>query len=137
MPEVHEGGCLCGAVRYRASGPPVRATVCHCTFCQRVTGSAFGLWATYRKEAVAISGQFSTYEHRSDESGRWIKMEFCPRCGTNIGATFERSPELRSQLGGTFDNTSWIEITRHIWIRSSQHWVSIPEDLPCFEKQAV
>lgn len=137
MPEVHEGGCLCGAVRYRASGPPVRTTVCHCTFCQRVSGSAFGLWVTYLKQDVAITGQFSTYEHRSDESGRWIKMEFCPRCGTSIGATFERSLELRSQLGGTFDDTSWIGITRHIWTRSAQHWVSIPEDLPRFEKQAV
>ena len=92
MPEVHEGGCLCGALRYRASGPPMRTTVCHCAFCQRVTGSAFGLWATYSKQEVAISGQFSTYEHRSDESGRWIKMEFCPRCGTIMVATFELSP---------------------------------------------
>jgi hypothetical protein len=137
MADVHEGGCLCGAVRYRASGQPVRATVCHCTFCQRVTGSAFGLWATYRKENVSITGDIATYEHRSDESGRWIKMEFCPRCGTSIGATFERSPELRSQLGGTFDDTAWISITRHIWTRSAQHWVPIPEDLPHFEKQAV
>jgi hypothetical protein len=137
MSEVHEGGCLCGAVRYRATGQPVRATVCHCTFCQRVTGSAFGLWVTYRKDDVAITGDCKAYEHRSDESGRWIKMEFCPRCGTCFGATFERSPELRAQLGGTFDETGWIGVTRHIWTRSAQPWVPIPEDLPHFEKQAV
>jgi hypothetical protein len=136
MSEAHEGGCLCGAVRYRSTGQPVRATVCHCTFCQRVTGSAFGLWVTYRKENVAITGEYATYEHRSDESGRWIKMEFCPRCGTSFGATFERSPELRSQLGGTFDETGWIGVTRHIWTRSAQPWVPVPEDLPHFEKQA-
>lgn len=137
MSDMHEGGCLCGAVRYRATGQPLRATVCHCTFCQRITGSAFGVWATYRKEQVAISGELGTYEHRSDESGRWIRMEFCPRCGTSIGATFERSPELRSQLAGTFDDPGWIDITRHIWIRSARQWVPIPEGLPHFEKQAV
>jgi hypothetical protein len=136
MQETHEGGCLCGAVRYRAMGQPVRATVCHCTFCQRVTGSAFGLWVTYRKENVAIAGEYATYEHRSDESGRWIRMEFCPRCGTSFGATFERTSELRSQLGGTFDETGWIGVTRHIWTRSALPWVPIPEDLPHFEKQA-
>jgi hypothetical protein len=101
----------------------MRATVCHCTFCQRVTGSAFGLWVTYRKESVAITGEYKIYEHRSDESGRWIRMEFCPRCGTNFG--------------GTFDGTRWIGITRHIWTRSAQAWVPIPEELPHFEKQAV
>lgn len=137
MSQTHEGGCLCGAVRYRATGQPVRATVCHCTFCQRISGSAFGVWVTYRKEDVTITGEFKTHEHRSDESGRWIKMEFCPRCGTNIGATFERSSELRSQLAGTFDDTSWINISRHIWTRSAWPWVPIPKELPHFDKQAV
>jgi hypothetical protein len=137
MAEAHEGGCLCGAVRYQATGQPMRATVCHCTFCQRITGSAFGVWVTYRKEQVALVGEYTTHEHRSDESGRWIKMEYCPRCGTSIGATFERSAELRSQLAGTFDDPSWISITRHIWTRSARPWVPIPEGVPRFEKQAV
>jgi hypothetical protein len=137
MSDMHEGGCLCGALRYRATGQPLRATVCHCTFCQRITGSAFGVWATYRKEQVAMSGEIGTYEHRSDESGRWIKMEFCPRCGTSVGATFERTPELRSQLAGTFDDPGWLDISRHIWTRSARHWVPIPDGPPRFEKQAV
>ena len=40
MAEIREGGCLCGTVRYRVKGNPVRASVCHCTFCKRRTGSA-------------------------------------------------------------------------------------------------
>ena len=88
-------------------------------------------------KVILETGELGTYEHRSDESGRWIRMEFCPRCGTSIGATFERSPELRSQLAGTFDDPSWIDISRHIWTRSAQHWVPIPEGPPRFEKQAL
>lgn len=43
MAEIREGGCLCGTVRYRVKGNPVRASVCHCTFCKRRTGSALGM----------------------------------------------------------------------------------------------
>ena len=45
--QSHEGGCVCGAVRYRAEGMPLRVTACHCTMCQRRTGSAFGVGAYY------------------------------------------------------------------------------------------
>jgi hypothetical protein len=138
MSETKTGGCLCGAVSYRAIGQPERTSVCHCSFCQRLTGSAFALWLDFRKENVEIAGRpLLTYEHRSDESGRWIKLEFCPRCGTTVGCTFERGPELYAIAGGTFDDPSWIRVDRHIWTRSAQDWVVIPPDAEQFEKQAV
>src|SRR5215831_18948106 len=46
------GGCLCGEVRYKALSEPVRVTICHCTFCQRITGSAFLVEPVFRKEDV-------------------------------------------------------------------------------------
>ncbi len=52
MSEVHEGGCVCGAIRYRVRGEPLRAYVCHCTFCQRFTGSAFGVLTWFDEENV-------------------------------------------------------------------------------------
>jgi len=83
MPEIHEGGCLCGSVRYRAEGKPARVSVCHCTDCQRRTGSAFAVVAHFKKENLDVTGgPLSTYEYRSDESHRWIRLEFCLRCGT-------------------------------------------------------
>ena len=73
MTQVHEGGCLCGAVRYKVTGDPLRSHVCHCTFCQRRTGSAAGLVAVFEGKNVEIQGgPLTTYEHRSDESGRWL-----------------------------------------------------------------
>ena len=63
---------MCGSVRYRTVGEPMLATVCHCTFCQRRTGSAFSEPVIFKTEQVEFSGgRLATYEHRSDESQRW------------------------------------------------------------------
>jgi len=135
MSDIHEGGCLCGAIRYRTIGEPIAATVCHCTFCQRRTGSAFSSPVLFRMEQVEFSGgALTTYEHRSDESGRWLRMEFCPRCGTTLTWTAERRPGTRGIAGGTFDNPRWFKVVRHIWTRSALPWISIPEEVERFEK---
>ncbi len=135
MSEIHEGGCLCGSVRYKATGAPVAVTVCHCKFCQRRTGSAFSEPVHFRFEQVTVSGgPLSTYEHRSDESHRWLRMEFCPKCGTTVRWTAERRPGTYGIPGGTFDDSGWFRIERHIWTRSAQPWVAIPADAETFEK---
>jgi len=74
MENVYEGGCVCGAVRYRARGEPAIAAVCHCRFCQRRLGSAFSTVAYFEEPNVEVlQGHVSEYEHRSDESGRWLR----------------------------------------------------------------
>ena len=82
---MREGGCVCGAVRYRVKNAPFRTGVCHCRFCQRRTGSAFGIGVYFRKaDFELLRGELHCYEHRSDESSRWLRMEFCPKCGTTV-----------------------------------------------------
>lgn len=84
------GGCLCGAVRFRARQEPFRTLVCHCTFCQRMTGSSFYANSVFPLEAVEFNdAEICSYEHKSDESGGQIRVEFCPACGTTIGLRFE------------------------------------------------
>jgi hypothetical protein len=76
MAETHEGKCLCGTVRYRVVGNPTVSSICHCTFCKRRTGSAFGMAAYFDESVVKIiKGNLKTYEYRSDENGRWLKLE--------------------------------------------------------------
>jgi hypothetical protein len=71
MTAIHEGGCLCGAVRYRVRGEPARGSACHCTFCQKRSGSAFGIGVYFNDDAVeSLTGDRKSYEHRSDETGR-------------------------------------------------------------------
>jgi hypothetical protein len=138
MTAKHEGGCACGAVRYRVSGAPLRTSICHCKFCQQRTGSAFGVNVYFRSEDFDLTrGALKSYEHRSDESGRWLKMEFCPGCGTTLTWTLEVVPGGRGVAAGTFDDTRWLEIERHAWTRSAQHWVEIPPGVQKFEKSSV
>jgi hypothetical protein len=139
MAEVHEGGCFCGAVRYRVVGNPKLACVCHCTFCKRRTGSAFGVSAYFDEAAVQIiDGDLRTYEYRSDESGRRLKTEFCPTCGTTVTATaVEAAPGARGVPVGTFDQPNWIQPTFHAWTRSALHWVIFPTDVELVETTKI
>jgi hypothetical protein len=134
---MHEGGCLCGAVRYRVTNAPFRTGVCHCRFCQRRTGSAFGVGVYFKKDDFELTrGALKSYEYRSDESGRWLKMEFCANCGSTLTWTLELFPDGRGVAGGSFDDPSWLNIERHVWARSKQHWVPIPPDIEQHEKAA-
>lgn len=127
MSEVHEGGCVCGAVRYRVRGQPVVAMACHCRFCQQRLGTAFALVAYFDEKNIEfIQGQLNLYEHHSDESGRWLKMQFCPCCGTTLTHIAEVRPGLRAIAAGTFDDPDWFKIERHLWVRSKRPWVQIP-----------
>jgi hypothetical protein len=136
MAEIHEGGCLCGAVRYRVTGQPIVVWVCHCTFCKRRTGTAFGLSAYFDEAAVQIiSGELKVYQYRSDENNRWLKMEFCPTCGTTVTGTAEGLPGARFITGGTFEEPDWIKPTSHAWTRSALHWMAFPPDVELMERQ--
>jgi hypothetical protein len=138
MTETHTGGCVCGAVRYKTIGQPAVATICHCRFCQRRLASAFAVLATFPEEAVEFTrGQPGEYEHRSDESGRWLKMQFCSRCATTLAHTSELRPGMRTIAAPTFDELGWFDIERHIWARSKLPWTDIPAGVTVFEKGPV
>ncbi|MCX7179165.1 MAG: GFA family protein [Proteobacteria bacterium] len=130
MSVTHEGGCACSAIRYRVSGQPAIAQACHCSFCQRRTGSAFGIVAAFKEAQVEITGPALTvYAHRSDESSRWLRCHFCSRCGTTVLITLEKNPGVSVIPGGTFDDPGWLKLTRHTWTRSAHDWIVFPPDV--------
>lgn len=136
--QTHEGGCLCGAVRYRARNQPLRTSACHCTFCQRRTGSAFGVGAYFKQEDVEVlRGALTTYEHRSDETQRWLRIQFCPQCGTTVTWTVEAMPGMRALGLGTFDDPKWLKVERFGWFRSAHPWVIAPAGVEVFEKSSL
>ena len=138
MSDIQMGGCACGAVRYRVQGAPVLGTVCHCRFCQRRLASAFAVMATFDEDKVELlQGELVEREHRSDESGRWLRMRFCPRCGTTVSHSAEIRPGKRTIAAGTFDDAGWFHIDRHIWVRSKLPWVTIPAGVAIFEQGYV
>ena len=92
MLDNHDGGCLCGKVRYTVYGQPVRAGVCHCRYCQLRAGSAFGTLVYFSLEKLQIrSGKLSEYHFRT-EMGRTWKNEFCSTCGTTLFMYLEAWP---------------------------------------------
>jgi hypothetical protein len=142
MPITHEGGCLCGAVRYRTLGEPLRVTICHCRFCQRFTGSAFLVEPIFRRQDVVLSGaEPRVYDHRSDSSGKRVSLNFCGRCSTTLFLDLERFPDIYGLCGGTFDDPDWFDRSpgtcRHIFTRSAQKGVVLPAGIDTFREHAL
>ena len=126
------GGCVCGQVRYVTRALPLRITICHCTWCQRRTGTGFGTECVFPLEDVRIEGDaLRSFRHISDVSGRWIEQDFCSACGTNIGLRLQAVPAIRSLAIGSFDDRSWIESAdipvRHVFTRSRLPLSVIPD----------
>jgi hypothetical protein len=139
MDTERSGGCVCGAVRYVSVGEPERVTLCHCLWCQRRTGTAFGTEVVFKKERVLLSGiEASRYRHVSDESGRWLEIYFCPRCGTNLGLTLEAVPDIRSVPAGTYDDPAWLRPAqtkfRHVFTRSRRSWSELTSEVEVYER---
>lgn len=133
----HEGGCLCGAIRYEVTGNPIRVTYCHCKYCQRSTGSAFAVEPIFQRSKFKIStGRPTTYGHTSAGSGRRVTANFCSTCGTKLFLDLERVPDNVAVYGGTFDNPNWFErtpeISRHIFLNYAQKGTVIPAGYPTY-----
>jgi len=138
MPEIHRGGCLCGEIRYRTLGRPERTTICHCRFCQRLTGSAFLIEPVFLRTNVEIErGTVSTFDHHPPSHGRLVQVQFCARCGTHVSLLFERFPAVQGVCGGTFDAPNWFKPDRHIFTEKAVDWMVFPLDVACFAQHAM
>ena len=136
MEPIHQGGCLCGEVRYQVTGEPIFAAVCHCKQCQLRTGSAFGIGVYFKETKVQITqGNLKRYEYRSDESNRLMATEFCTNCGTTVTWKVELLSGCRGIASGTLDDPNWFKIDMHAWTRSAQHWMVYPLDIKKYTTQ--
>jgi len=122
------GGCLCGQVRYTAPRRLIATAVCHCRNCQRQAGTAFSVIAIVPRDRLAIEGQVQVFEDRGD-SGLPVWRSFCGRCGSPI---LTNTPGAREQgviylKAGTLDDVADLQPTSHVWTRSRQPWLDLPE----------
>ncbi len=121
------GGCLCGDVRYSLDADPITLYVCHCTDCQSQSGASFALSMVVALEALQlVRGRPDEYSIELAD-GRRKGSKFCRRCATTLWGR-SRAPELAILEPGTLDDTSWFSPVGHIWTRSAQPWVQIPDD---------
>ena len=122
--QQYDGGCLCGEIRYQASGEPDRVAVCHCRYCQLRTGAPFGSLVYFKTSDVQIlQGKPSNFSFTSESGSGW-QTAFCSRCATTLFVELEKRPGLIAISYGTFDPPTFhFAITREVFTRSKAHFI--------------
>ena len=131
-----DGGCHCGFITYEAEADPEKVSICHCTDCQRLSGSAFRASIPAPSDGFKIlSGQPTEYV-KTAESGSKRVQGFCAKCGSSIYATAPGAgPKVYNLRVGTARQRDQLVPKRQIWVRSKQRWLAGLDAIPAFEKQ--
>ena len=128
-----EGGCACGAVRYRLTSAPMIVHCCHCRDCQRQTGGAFAVNALIETDRIEmLSGEPVAISMPTDSS-RPHDVYRCPACETALWSDYGRRPVLRFVRAMTLDDPDAVPPDVHIFTRSKLPWVGLPPEVPAFE----
>jgi hypothetical protein len=132
MSALREGGCACGATRYRLESDPLFIHCCHCLNCQRQTGSAFVINLMIEASHVEmVAGAPQPVEVPRDD-GSTQRIFRCPTCQVAVFSEYGR-PEVRYVRAGTLDRPSEVTPDVHIFTKSKVSWITIPESTPAFE----
>ena len=123
------GSCLCGSVKYESDAEPQMVAVCHCSHCQKTSGSAFSVNLAMPADSVHMSGKIASYED-TGTSGKPVIRMFCSKCGSSLASDVKAFPGLLLVKAGTLDDASWVKPGLEIWTESAQDWV-----LPCPDAQ--
>src|SRR5919205_654833 len=132
MDGSREGGCACGAVRYRLTSDPLFVHCCHCLNCQRQTGSAFVVNLLIEADRLELlAGEPKPVEVPRDE-GSTQRIYRCPTCQVAVFSEYG-GPVLRFVRGGTLDDPRSVTPDVHIYARSKVPWLALPDSAPAFE----
>ena len=119
----YSGGCLCGHVRYQASGAGTNLCFCHCTSCRRAIGAPMVPWVTFAARSFTIvQGQLAEYR-----SSPGVSRGFCAACGTSM--TYrrdDRSDEIDVTIA-SLDDPAALLPEAHIWVQDKLPWVAIAD----------
>ncbi len=128
-----EGGCACRAVRYRMTSRPLFVHCCHCTWCQRETGSAFALNAMIEADRVELlaSAREPEVVETPSASGKGQRIARCPRCRVALWSNYAGAgAAIRFLRVGTLDEPGRVPPDIHIFTDSKLPWVILPEGVP-------
>jgi hypothetical protein len=125
MADTLSGSCLCGAIRYTVSMPITELRACHCTNCQKASGTGASVNAPLPASAFKLAqGTLKRYASKAD-SGRTLYRFFCGDCGSPIYSQRETAPENIVLRAGTLDTSGAMQVTAHIWTKSARPWSHI------------
>jgi hypothetical protein len=135
MSDTHrEGGCGCGSVRYRVRGEPIFTNNCHCTQCQRQTGSTSVVNAFFETERIEVlSGDLSENEVVAGSGGAHVIVR-CKACGSALWSHYPRMGRKGAGLRvGTLDKPGAFTPDAVIYVAEKMPWVALPEGIPSFD----
>ena len=132
----YTGGCACGSVRFECIAEPIRMFNCHCTHCQKTTGSAYAPLLVFSRDAVKLTGDVKYHSWTSDR-GRLVKRGFCPTCGNPIFAVGDANPTVCLLYAPSLDDPKLHQPQDQRYTRSAQPWDKFDQTIPCYEKGRV
>lgn len=128
------GRCTCGETTYRLAADPIIVNTCHCTWCQRESGSAFVINGVIEADRVEVTKGRPVAVDLPTASGGGQRVMRCPACQVALWSHYlGGSPALAYVRMGTLDDTSDIVPEVHIYTSTKQHWVTFPEGAAVFE----
>ena len=131
MFEPLEGGCLCGAVRYRVTKAPLDSGYCHCQMCQKTSGAPLQASAEFPADGFLITRG----EPKAYRSSPGAVRHFCPDCGSQLTFRAAVNPSFVSVNLPTLDRPAALSPRMHIWCESRLPWFEVADDLPRYERE--
>jgi hypothetical protein len=117
------GRCLCGGVTYSADAEPVVQAACHCTDCQRQTGSPFSVVVAVPRDSLTVQGStLASFATIGEDHGGETRRSFCTACGSPLFSIAAVAPQLAFLKAGTLDDASWVQPSVEAWTSSAQPW---------------
>jgi hypothetical protein len=120
---IREGGCFCGAVRFKAEGEPVNVRICHCRNCQKAMGSPFFARALFKQDALSVEGETGYFA-----SSEAVHRVFCKTCGTRL-FSWRTNGTVAGVALAAFDDRNAFAPTQHIWVAEKMDWVKLDDRL--------
>jgi len=128
---LFDGGCACRAVRYRLHGRPLFVNCCHCTWCQRESGSAFAVNAMIEADRVSLVAGDPEKVATPSASGAGQTIARCPQCRIALWSNYAGAGEsVRFVRVGSLDEPSRLPPDIHIFTSTKQPWVVLPAGVP-------
>lgn len=126
--QQYEGGCLCGAVRFRAHGTPIAVAICHCRTCQKAAGAESVAWAQFSCAAITWSGT----ERSEYASSPGVKRAFCQSCGSSL--SYQVEVDSLDLALACLDDPEALTPAKEIWLDHRRSWNQRNRNLPGYAR---
>ena len=122
------GGCLCGAIRFEASAPPLRGVICHCSMCRRHSGAPALAFVHFPRDAFRWLGR----EPQRYRSSALAERGFCAVCGSTVSMHEAVLADRVQIVVGSLDEPDRVTIDDHVWTRERIAWFDTTDRVPRF-----